>query len=71
MLAPRALPVPVVCARRLQRALPKDNLPLGVKPSAPGADSHHPGLCPRPSNCWRRPRTLGLNRGPCSSLPGV
>ena len=26
MLAPRALSVPVVCARRLQRALPKDNL---------------------------------------------
>ena len=53
MLAPRALPVPVVCARRLQLVLPKGNLSLGVKPSAPGADSHLPDLCPRPSNCFQ------------------
>jgi len=80
MLAECALPAPVVCALRLQRVLPKENLSLGAKPSALGADSHNPGLCPRPSNCfqdddrkrsgqrlrWRRPGNLAS--GPAKVL---
>jgi len=53
MLAPRALPVPVVCALCLQHALPKSRLSLEVKPSVSGANSHHPGECTRPPNCFQ------------------
>ena len=45
MLAPRALAVSVVCALCLQHVLPKSRLSLEVKPSATGANSHHPGEC--------------------------
>ena len=43
MLAPRALAVSVVCALCLQRDIPNSRLSLKAKPSATGANSHHPG----------------------------
>ena len=46
MLALRALLVPVVCALCLQRVLPNIRLSLEVKPSATGANSHHPVSVP-------------------------